>query len=134
MRKTWAQHFEDQQEICKKCHAEWVPTDLELKIGIADLAFTELMPINGLRHCAENGTTGWYIWSGEHLSENTDFFKPYCMKHLIELKPEIIKYLGLPAGFRFLIDNQEFEDIWEDKSLLEIEPSEEHKAQLHNKD
>ncbi|WP_443019960.1 immunity protein Imm33 domain-containing protein [Shewanella sp. OMA3-2] len=23
------------------------------------------LPINGLRHKAENGTCGWYIWCGE---------------------------------------------------------------------
>ena len=121
MQKTWEQHFKDQHDICEKIDAEWVLSDLELKIGIADNVLTELIPINGLRHSAENGTTGWYIWSGENFSESADFFKPYCIKHLTELTPEIIKYLGLPPGFRFLIDNRGFEDIWEDKSLLDIE-------------
>ena len=121
MQKTWEQHFKDQHEICEKFDSEWVLSELELKIGIADNVLTDLIPINGLRHPIEKGTTGWYIWSGESFSDGPDFFKPYCIKHLTELKPEIIKYLGLPPGFRFLIDNKGFEDIWEDKSLLDIE-------------
>ncbi|WP_456236598.1 immunity protein Imm33 domain-containing protein [Chryseobacterium carnipullorum] len=30
----------------------------------------------------------------------------------------MIKYLGLPAGNRFLIDDKGFEDVWFDENLL----------------
>lgn len=39
----------------------------------------------------EDGTTGWFIWSGEY-EEKGDFFKPLCAEHLLKLKPEVIKY------------------------------------------
>jgi hypothetical protein len=31
-----------------------------------------------------------------------------------------VKFLGLPPGFRFLIGENNYEDVWEDKSLLEV--------------
>jgi hypothetical protein len=38
---------------------------------------------------------------------------------LEEWAPLILKYLGLPPGSRFLITD-DYEDVWEDKSLLNI--------------
>jgi len=32
----------------------------------------------------------------------------------------MIEYLGLPVGYRFLIDNEWYEDVWYDESLLNI--------------
>jgi len=75
------------------------------------------MPINGLRHFHEGNTTGWYIWAGE-FSDAPDFFKPMHLFHLQEYYPELLKYLGLPPGNRFLIDNKGYEDVWFDEGLL----------------
>jgi hypothetical protein len=78
------------------------------------------MPLNGLRHFPQGDTTGWYIWAGENFSEESDFFVPLHVKHLEDWCPEIIKYLGLPPGHRFLITNEGYEDVWEDKTLLNV--------------
>jgi hypothetical protein len=116
--KTWEDYIIDQKSLCKKVGVKFVPSDLDFKIGLADNVFSESIPVNGLRHNIEGVGTGWFIWSGENFSNAPDFFKPHCVKHLIELKPEIIKYLGLPPGHRFLIDNKGYEDIWFDENLL----------------
>ena len=118
---TWDEHIKDQQDLCDKHGLDWTAADKELIIGLADNILTDMMPINGLRHPQENGTTGWYIWAGQDFSNADDFFKPFCVEHLTDIKPEVIKYLGLPPGHRFLIDNKGYEDIWEDRTLLEIE-------------
>ena len=116
--KTWEQYIDDQKSICKKIEVEFIPADIEFRIGLADNVLTDLIPINGLRYNIEGIGTGWFIWSGEKFSTDDNFFKPHCVKHLTELKPEIIKYLGLPPGHRFLIDNKGYEDIWFDETLL----------------
>jgi hypothetical protein len=64
----------------------------------------------------EGDTTGWYLWSGE-LSQSDDFFEPLHVKHLNERCPEVTPYLGLPAGWRFLLAPNH-EDIWYDEALL----------------
>jgi hypothetical protein len=111
-----------QREICKKHEAEFCPAPPDLKVGIAANVRSGLLPINGLRHPPQGDTTGWYIWAGEELSEAPDFFKPLHVQHLDEWSPQVKKYLGLPPGWRFLIAG-DYEDVWFDKSLLNIDKS-----------
>ncbi|MBP6978603.1 MAG: hypothetical protein KBB71_09840 [Lentimicrobiaceae bacterium] len=113
----WKLHIKSQQEICKNNNAVWTPINPKLKIGISDDLTKD--PLNGLRHPAEKGTNGWFLWTGDYKTDS-GFFEPICAEHLLKIRPEIIKYLGLPAGFRFLIDSKGYEDIWEDKDLLNI--------------
>ena len=88
-----------------------------LKVGIALNVREGITPINGLRHPPEGDTTGWYIYAGEELSDDPDFFKPLHVEHLDKWCPQIKKYLGLPAGRRFLVAG-DYEDVWFDESLL----------------
>ena len=88
------------------------------KIGIA-LTTIGKQPINGLRSKEENTTNGWYIWCGETMQDHADFFQPLHIEHIDDYLPEILKYLDLPIGFRFLIDNNGYEDIWYDKGLID---------------
>ena len=111
---SWNVHIEPQKKICEKYNSLWKPINKKFKIGISD-NWNE-NPINGLRHSQQEGTTGWFIWSGEY-SENDDFFKPICAEHLLQIRPEIIKYLGLEIGFRFLVDNKGYEDVWKDENI-----------------
>ncbi|OOQ60039.1 immunity protein Imm33 domain-containing protein [Mucilaginibacter pedocola] len=112
--------IKQQKRICDKYGAEYCPAPLDLNLGIALRSFDgSTVPINGLRHLPENGTAGWYIWAGEYSSAN-DFFKPLHIQHLLEDKPYLLKYLGLAPGWRFLVDNDGYEDIWFDAELLKI--------------
>ncbi|WP_025183814.1 hypothetical protein [Leptospira kirschneri] len=112
--------IEQQKIICKKLNVNYCPSSLNSKVGIAlNVKSGIVLPINGLRHPIEGDTTGWYIWAGEVLSDATDFFQPLHVQHLQEWCPQIIKYLGLPPGWRFLVDG-DYEDIWYDESLLVI--------------
>ena len=76
------------------------------------------LPLNGLRHRPVDGTSGWYFWAGELLSDADDFFAPYHLVHLEETRPELLPYLALPPGWRFLIAPGQ-EDVWFDESLFE---------------
>ena len=114
---SWNSHIENQKDICKKYNSKWRPVNKKWIIGVSKNL--EKDPINGLRHPSENGTTGWFIWTGEY-QETNDFFQPMCAEHLLEKRPEIIKYLGLEVGFRFLTDKKGYEDIWYDEKLKEI--------------
>lgn len=119
MTTIWTKYIDEQKAICNKLAVDFVHANPELRIGIADNINTDKLPLHGLRHPQDNGTTGWFIWAGDY-SESEDFFKPHCVKHLDQIKPQIIKYLGLPPGHRFLCDNKGYEDIWFDQNLLEI--------------
>jgi hypothetical protein len=107
-----------QRAICQKYKARFVECDVQLKLGINRTFDAHDFPINGLRHSPRGDTCGWYIWSGEQFSEAPDFFVPLHVIHLVERCPEIVKYLGLAPGWRFL-HAPDHEDVWFDGSLLE---------------
>ena len=110
-----------QNEICLKYGADFLSAPFNFIIGVSlDTFEAELKPINGLRHRpAGTDNAGWYLWAGEY-SANDDFFKPLHINHLFEIYPEVIKYLGLAPGWRFLIGDNDYEDVWFDISLLNI--------------
>ncbi len=111
---------DEQQEICRKYGVVYVEAPAHLKIGIAENVKSGVQPINGLRHPQENGTAGWYIWAGEEPERSPDFFVPIHISHLGEWCPQVLKFLGLPPGWRFMVDDEGLEDVWEDPSLLNI--------------
>jgi len=110
---------ESQIEKCKKYGADCDPPDSNLVLGISKDFFSNKLPINGLRHPAEGNSCGWYLWIGEEISDAQDYFRPIHVSHLVEKFPKLIPYLGLPAGWRFLVAD-DYEDIWFDESLLKI--------------
>jgi hypothetical protein len=60
-----------------------------------------------------------YLWSGGDIPQEDDhFFQPLHVEHLLEYRPIVLKYLGLPEGWRFQIDDKGYEDIWFDESVI----------------
>jgi hypothetical protein len=106
-----------QDRLCRERQLPFVPCFGTANIGLA-VETKGLLPINGLRHPA-NGYSGWFIWAGEVLSDSEQFFKPVHALHLEEVFPEVIPFLGLAPGHRFLIAGDRV-DIWFDESLLDV--------------
>ena len=109
----------DQQAICRRFATECIPPNPGAKLGVAAAVGSGLLPLNGLRHPAEGDTCGWYLWAGEGLSEEPDFFEPLHVDHLVERCPAVLPYLALGPGWRFQIANGH-EDVWYDETLLEV--------------
>jgi hypothetical protein len=108
-----------QRLICKTYKAEYVAALPTMKLGISPNVQEQLLPINGLRHPEVGDTCGWYVWAGESFSEDPGFFQPLHVDHLAEWCPEIMPYLGLAPGWRFLTTG-DCVDVWFDKKLLDI--------------
>jgi len=107
-----------QAALCAKHAASGLAALPDQKVGLARDFSRQVLPLNGLRHPPEAGTTGWFIWSGEELSQSPDFFMPVHVAHLDALAPEVVPFLALPPGWRFLIAG-EYEDVWFDPSLID---------------
>jgi hypothetical protein len=105
-----------QRAFCRERELAYVPAPSAVNSGFA-LSTKGLTPINGLRHSPERGTTGWYIWLGEDFSNSADFFAPIHTGHIYDEYPELVKLLGLPPGYRFLLAG-EYLDLWYDATLL----------------
>lgn len=106
-----------QRQLCKTYDADYYPSHSHQKIGIANDIVSGIMPVNGLRHLPAGGANGWYIWAGKEMSLDDDYFKPFHLSHLQEISPDLLKFLGLPPGWRFLVAPG-YEDVWYDPSLL----------------
>jgi hypothetical protein len=68
---------EEQQEICQKYSTDFIPVEIDSMVGISDNTNGVYSPINGMRHPQKGNSSGWYIWSGEHLSNEKDFLNRY---------------------------------------------------------
>lgn len=75
-------------------------------------------PLNGLRSRPVGTTAGWYIWGGDTLSTDPDFFSPLHVSHLPEHCPDVLPYLALPPGWRFLLGSHDHADVWYDEQIL----------------
>jgi hypothetical protein len=107
-----------QKLICDQFKTQWEQSSPALKVGVSRNLREGVKPIHGLRHPPIGDTSGWYLWAGEY-SEDPDFFISLHVGHLVDWRPEVIKYLGLPAGWRFLIADNHV-DVWEDEKLLNV--------------
>lgn len=107
---------ESQVALCVEYGAEFMESARDLKVGISLSVKEGGLPIHGVRHPPEGDATGWYIWAGE-LLDDVDFFKPLHVTHLDNWCPQIVKYLGLSPGWRFLFAN-DYEDVWFDPAVL----------------
>lgn len=107
----------DQTAICAKLSVECDPCSPDDMLGVArNFDDNNVLPINGLRHPRDGGTCGWYLWRGE-FSSDPDSWSPLHVCHLIDQLPEVLPYLGLPPGWRFLLASG-YEDTWFDDTLL----------------
>jgi hypothetical protein len=109
---------EQQRSYCKQLKAQCVIPDPNSRVGFA-IETQGRLPINGLRHPPEGNMNGWYLWGGEELPSGDDAFSPVHPHHLIQLRPEVIKFLGLAPGYRFLVAGDTV-DVWFDPSLLDV--------------
>ncbi len=107
----------EQRRTCLKFGAEFLASPGRLKLGLSRDFSLANYPLHGLRHRPESGTCGWYIWAGDKFSEADDFFEPLHVSHIAEFYPDLLKYLGLAPGWRFLIAPN-LEDVWFDSTLL----------------
>jgi hypothetical protein len=107
----------EQRALCERYGVTFVEAPLSLKVGVSRVFDLEKLPLHGLRHSPQGGTSGWYFWTGEYSSE-PDFFVPIHGEHLIDRCPELIRFLGLAPGWRFLLAPRH-DDVWFDPSLLD---------------
>jgi hypothetical protein len=112
-----AEIFRRQRELCLKLKVMPTPPLRNQKVGIAANVRSGLQPTNGMRCKVEGNTCGWYIWAGEKLSDDPNFFLPLHVEHLEGWCPDVLPYLALPPGWRFLLAPGQ-EDVWFDRDLL----------------
>ena len=105
-----------QLDLCRAHGAEYMSSEIDSIVGISREALAGSLPLNGLRYSPVGDSCGWFIWAGKY-SEDPDFFIPIHLRHLLQ-DATFAPRLGLAPGWRFLIGENEYEDVWFDESLL----------------
>jgi hypothetical protein len=120
LHKIEEEFIRKQKEICERHGALYTASPFDKIIGVAIETFEDkgVMPIYGVRlPTASDDSATWYIYAGEYSAAD-DFYKPMHIGHLLELCPQVLQYLGLPPGWRFLFDDKGYEDVWCDEEIL----------------
>lgn len=115
--ESWQDIVDAQKSLCAQVGVNLIETHSNAIVGYSRTLIVGAPPYNGLRHPNRGNISGWYLYSGLEMSGADDFFQPLHAIHLYDKCPAILKYLGLPPGWRFLTDGT-YEDIWFDECLL----------------
>ncbi len=104
-----AQIHESQHRICDKYGLPAQAPEAMVALAFGSL---DQSPIYGTRiDLPENGTISWFIHCGAY-SDAADFYQPLHAAHLAELLPQVLAYLALPSGTKFILDRAGYEDVW----------------------
>ncbi|WP_339446902.1 immunity protein Imm33 domain-containing protein [Pseudomonas sp. EA_5y_Pfl2_R50] len=123
MQKTELEYPDASQiAICEKYDMPVLPPEEMVAVALGTIGQS---PVFGIRdEPPEGGNVSWYIYCGEY-SDAPDFFQPVHVHHLDERLADVEKYLCLPIGARFIIDEDGYEDVWMDGDEEEDEEGEE---------
>lgn len=107
----------EQKLVCEEYGSAYIAVNEDDVIAVAvDSLHQE--PIVGIRNKPEAGEdVTWFIYAGEH-DDREDFFQTVCVKDLQELLPEVLPFLALEHGYRFMIDREEYEDVWKEGDAI----------------
>src|SRR3990172_8549478 len=103
MGSTVSADEERQRNVCNRYSVPWVASSPHHKVGISPNVKAGLEPMNGEQSTPKGDFTGWMIWAGKTLPSGPDSFVPLHVDHLRDWCPQVLEYLGLPPGWRFLL-------------------------------
>ena len=105
----------------KNKHYNLIPVLDEQLIVVSDGVF-EGEPVEGVRYFSPKHMSGWWITT-EKFDGNIDNLRNEHYPHLIEKRPDLLKFMDLPFGFRFFQDGykKHKEDVWFDEKIIEDE-------------
>ena len=107
-----AELIAEQKLLCEEVGSAYVEVKGDDVIAVAVHTLNK-DPIVGIRKPAEGEEqVSWYIYGGE--LEGADSFETMTVRQFQELAPEVLPYLALDVGYRFMIDADDYEDVWKE--------------------
>ncbi|MDM1486661.1 MULTISPECIES: hypothetical protein [Acinetobacter] len=105
--------IEEQQLLCEEFGSAYVEVSGDDVVAVAVQTLNK-DPIVGLRKKAEGDEqVAWYIYGGE-LGEEDANFETMTVRELQDILPDVLPYLALEEGYRFMIDADDYEDVWKE--------------------
>ncbi len=95
-------------------------SDLELDrlVAVSD-GVLQGLPVEGVRYNSPEHMTGWWL-TDEKFDGNIENIKTVHLRHVLEARPELFKFLSLPHGTRFYQEGFKGlkEDVWIDEKII----------------
>lgn len=108
--------FKEQADLCNANNIQPDIPRIGQKVAIASEIY-DGSEVNGVRYSAPEHMTGWYLtansYNGDIKSLQVDH-----LYHVLKARPDLAKFLALPAGFRFYKNGVE-EDVWADDAIVD---------------
>ena len=103
----------EQKLLCEEFGSSYIELKGDDVVAVAVTSLNK-EPIVGIRKKPETAENiSWYIYGGE-LTEGDDAFETMTIKKLQDILPEVLPYLALEEGYRFMIDFEDYEDVWKE--------------------
>ena len=101
----------EQKLLCEEFESSYIKVSGDDVVAVAVNTLNQ-EPIVGIRKKPEaEENVAWFIYGGE-MGEGEDFFETMTVRELQDILPEALPYLALAEGFRFMIDREDYEDVW----------------------
>ena len=104
----------EQKLLCEEFESSYIKVSGDDVVAVAVNTLNQ-EPIVGIRKNPEpEENVAWFIYGGE-MGEGEDFFETMTVRELQDILPEALPYLALAEGFRFMIDREDYEDVWKEE-------------------
>lgn len=110
-------YWRDQHVVCDRFHAAFDPPRPDRKVAISSGLY-EGDPVEGVRYPSPEHMSGWWLTTGRY-DGNIASLDVVHLYHVTAARPDLARYLALPAGFRFRAHNAQTTDIWFDEKVLQ---------------
>lgn len=109
--------LEIQKECCDHYDEELVPVKLDQLVVVSAGVLKGNTPIEGVRYESPDHMSGWWL-SDDDYDGNIDSLETVHFLHIIEKRPDLATYMGLPYGYRFLLGAAK-DHVWFDNGILD---------------
>ena len=114
-----AELIEEQKLLCEEFGSAYIAVSGDDVIAVAVQTLNK-DPIVGLRKAPEGEEkVAWYIYGGE-LGEDEVSFETMPVRELQDILPDVLPYLALEQGYRFMIDADDYEDVWKEGDASQV--------------
>lgn len=105
-----------QIEICETYSSKLAFTKVNQNIVISD-GVLDGRPVEAVKYEAPEHMSGWYITT-DLYNDDINTLQQIQLPDLKLKRPELVKFLALDNGFRFVVDKENIE-VWFDEEVLE---------------
>jgi hypothetical protein len=90
----------EQSEACRNAGADFSPPQPDQKAAVSVGVLEGDLPVWGSRYPAPAHMSGWYL-TAERFSGDVKDLRVEHLHHVTTRRPDLARFLALPAGFRF---------------------------------